>query len=311
AFASNLPFTSTGNTTSFFIEGMARIPGQINDALYRGVTTDYLTTIGVRLIEGRLLTDRDGSGSPRAVVVNETLARQFFPGQSPLGHRMNFSAATNPMFTIVGVVHDVRERGYQASAKPGVYFSIAQAPEAWAVPEYLVVRTRRDPGELTESVRRVIASVDPAQPIASVRTMDDILDLEVADRHQQAVLLGAFASLAVVLSSLGLYGLLAYAVTQRSREIGLRIALGATQRAVVTMMAMRGFALAAVGLGVGVAAAVASTRAMRSVLYGITPTDGATFGTVVAVLGVVACAATVIPAARAARVDPMVVLRDI
>ena len=311
AFASNLPFTSAGNTTAFFVEGIARVPGRINDALFRGVTTDYLATIGVRLIEGRLIDDRDRRASPRAVVINETLARQFFPGQSPLGYRMHFSVPTNPMFTIIGVVHDVRERGYEASAKPGVYFSAAQAPEAWAVPEYLVVRTRRHPGDLTEAVRRVVASVDPAQPIASVRTMDEILDLEVADRHQQAVLLGAFAGLAVALSALGLYGLLAYLVAQRSREIGLRVALGATPRAIVTMIATRGFGLVVTGLGVGVGAAVASTRAMRSVLYGVAPTDTATFGAVLAVLGVVACAASIIPAARAARVDPMVVLRDV
>src|SRR5439155_26922908 len=126
------------------------------------------------------------------------------PGQSPLGHRIKFSEQTNPWFTIVGVVHDMRERGYEASAKPGVYFSTAQAPEAWAVPEYLAVRVRRDPNELSESVRRVIASVDPAQPVAAVRTMADILDLEVADRHQQMVLLGGFAGLAVVLASIGL-----------------------------------------------------------------------------------------------------------
>ena len=290
---------------------MPRVPGEINDALFRGVTIDYLQTIGVQLIEGRLLDERDGPASPRAVVINETLARHFFPGQSPLGHRMNFSRRTNPLFTVVGVVHDVRERGYEASPKPGVYFSTAQAPEAWAVPEYLVVRIRRDPAGLTEPIRRVIASVDPSQPIALVRTMDDILDLEIADRHQHAVLLGAFAALAVALSALGLYGLLAYAVAQRSREIGLRVALGATPRAVVTMVAMRGFGLTTVGLGVGVSVAVASTRAMRSVLYGVTPTDSTTFSAVVSALGLVACVASVIPAARAARVDPMVVLRDV
>lgn len=311
AFASNLPFTSTGNTTAFFIEGMARIPGEINDVLFRGVTTDYLQTIGVKLIEGRLLDEGDGPASSRAVVINETLARHFFGGQSALGHRMNFIRPTYPMFTVVGVVHDVRERGYEASAKPGVYFSTAQAPEAWAVPEYLVVRTGPAPTDLTEAIRRVIASVDPLQPISLVRTMDDILDSEIADRHQDMMLLGVFAALAVALSSLGLYGLLAYAVTQRSREIGLRVALGATPRAIVTMVAMHGVALTVVGLGAGVSVAVASTRAMQSVLYGVASTDVATFAAVVAALGFVAGVACVVPAARATRVDPMDVLRDI
>jgi ABC-type antimicrobial peptide transport system permease subunit len=159
-------------------------------------------------------------------------------------------------------------------------------------------------------VRRVIAGVDPAQPVAAVRSMNDILDLEVADRHQQMVLLGAFATLALVLASLGLYGLLAYAVAQRSREIGLRIALGATPRAVVAMIAARGVGLAIVGLGAGVIAGWAATRTMSGVLYGVPANDLPTFGAVVLLLGTVALVACVVPAARASRVDPMIVLRD-
>jgi predicted permease len=309
-YTSNLPFTSAGNTTAFFIDGRARTSGQLYDALYRGVTTDYLQTIGARLVEGRLLDARDGAEAPRTVVINETMARQFFPGESPIGHRMKFSDQASPWHTIVGVVHDVRERGYEPSAKPGVYFAIAQAPEAWAVPEYLAIRARRDPVELADAARRVITSVDPAQPIAALRTMDDILDLDVADRRQQMVLLGAFAALAVGLSSLGLYGLLAFAVAQRSREIGLRVALGATSRAVVSMIALRGVVLTGIGLAAGIAGAFAATRAMRSVLYGVAPTDAATFAAVAALIAVVATVASVIPAFRAARVDPMVVLRD-
>jgi predicted permease len=285
-------------------------PELVNDALYRGATTDYLATLGVRRLEGRLLDERDGAGAPRAIVINETLARQFFPGESPIGHRLQFSNSNNPFHTIVGVVREVRERGYQASLKSGVYFSTAQAPEAWAVPEYLVIRMRRESTELADAARRVIAAVDPAQPVSAVRTMNDIIDLEVADRHQQMVLLGAFAALALVLASLGLYGLLAYAVAQRSREIGLRIALGATPRAVVTMVAARGVALAAVGLVAGVAAGWAATRTMSSVLYGVPAIDLLTFGAVVALLGTVALVACVIPAARASRVDPMIVLRE-
>jgi putative ABC transport system permease protein len=310
AFGSNLPFTSGGNTTWFKIEGQAITPDRINDALYRGVTTDYLSTLGVHLAEGRLIDERDGAGAPRVVVINETLARQFFPGESAIGHRMQFSIESNPFHTIVGVVRDVRERGYEASLKPGVYFSTAQAPEAWAVPEYLVIRARRDSTALADSVRRVIAAVDPAQPVAAVRSMNDILDLEVADRRQQMVLLGAFATLALVLASLGLYGLLAYAVAQRSREIGLRIALGATPRAVVAMVAARGVGLAIVGLSAGVIAGWAATRTMSGVLYGVRANDLPTFGAVVLLLGTVALVACVVPAARASRVDPMIVLRD-
>jgi len=312
AYASDLPFTTQGNTTWFGIEGrnMSAVTGEVNDALYRAGTVDYLGTLAPRLVEGRLIDERDGPGTPRVVVINETLARHFFRGESPIGHRLQFSESTNPFFTIVGVVRDVRERGYEPSLKPGVYLSIAQAPEAWAVPEYLVLRTRAAPTDLADSVRRVIASVDPAQPIAAVRTMDDILDLEVADRHQQAMLLGAFAALALVLASLGLYGLLSYAVAQRTREIGLRVALGASRRDVVTMVAVRGIVLAAIGLGLGAAAAWSVTRAMGTVLYGVRPDDLGTFAAAILLLGIIALAACVIPAARAARVDPMVVLRE-
>jgi predicted permease len=310
AYVSTLPFTSQGNTTWFKIENREITRDLVNDTLYRAGTTEYLSTLGVRLIEGRLIDERDGVGTPRVVVINETLARQFFPAESAIGRRIQFSEPSSPFHTVVGVVQDVRERGYEASLKPGVYLSIAQAPEAWAVPEYLVVRTRQNPGAVAESVRRIIAGVDPAQPVAAVRSMDDILDLEVADRHQQMVLLGAFATLALVLASLGLYGLLAYAVAQRSREIGLRMALGATPRAVVTMIASRGVSLAAGGLATGVGAGWIATRAMRGVLYGVAANDPSTFAAVVVVLGSVALVACIVPAVRASRVDPMTVLRE-
>jgi len=310
AFAFSPPFTTQGNTTFFSIEGVATRPDRATDAMFRSGTPDYLAMLDAKLTEGRLIDERDGAGAPRVVVINETLARTFFAGQSPLGHRMQFSRSGTPFYTIVGVVRDIRERGYEASMKPAVYLSIAQAPEIWAVPDHLVVRTRGNPHDVAESVRRAIAGVDPAQPVTAVRSMDEIIDLEVADRHQQMMLLGVFAGLALALSTLGLYGLLAYAVAQRSREIGLRIALGATAREVVTMVALRGLALAAIGVAVGIAGGWAATRAMTSVLYGVRPTDPSTFGIVAALLGAVAFVACLIPAVRAARVDPMVVLRQ-
>ena len=310
AFAFSPPFTTQGNTTSFNIEGVANTPDRINDAMFRSGTPDYLALLGAQVVEGRLIDERDGADAPRVVVINQTLARVFFPDQSPLGHRIQFSRNTSPFYTIVGVVRDIRERGYEASMKPAVYLSIAQAPEIWAIPDHLVVRTRGNPMDVAESARRAIMSVDPAQPVTAVRSMEEIIDLEVADRHQNMMLLGVFAGLALVLATLGLYGLLAYAVAQRSREIGLRIALGATAREVVTMVAVRGLLLAAAGLALGVAGGWAATRAMTSVLYGVQPTDPSTFAAVVMLLGTVAVVACLVPAARAARVDPMVVLRQ-
>jgi predicted permease len=310
AYVSTPPFLSVGNTTGYTIEGRALAPGDPGDALYRVATNDYLTTIGVELVEGRLPDARDGVDAPKIVVLNDTFAKKYWPDESALGHRIQFDGPKAPWRTIVGVVKDVRERGYQLEMKPGMYVPFAQDLDTWALPEVLVVRTSGDPIALAPAIRRIVARVDPEQPIAAVRTMDEIVDLEVADRHQQMTLLGAFAGLALLLAALGLYGVLSYAVTQRSREIGLRIALGAPRGAIMRMIVGRGLALTGVGLGAGLALAWAGTQAMTNLLYGVAATDRATFATVVALLGVVAFAACAVPALRAARLDPIVVLRD-
>jgi len=308
AYGSMLPFLSIGNTNGYQVEGRVPAPGDAQDALFRTGTNDYLKTLGVRLSEGRLIEDRDGRDAPPVVVVNETFARLYWPRESALGHRIQINGP--PWRTIVGVVTDVHERGYELEMKAGVYLPFAQAVDAWAIPEYLVVRAKGDPLSLAGAVRRVIAGVDPEQPVSAVRTMDDIIDLDVADRSQQLTLLGAFGALALLLASLGLYGVLAYAVTQRSREIGVRIALGATAGDITRMVVGRGLVLTGSGLAIGLAAARAATRAMQKMLYGVGATDPATFAAVGAILAVVALAACWLPARRATRVDPIVVLRD-
>ena len=309
AYVSLLPFLSQGNTAGFAIESKPRPRTLAWDALYRVGTNDYLQTLGVHLVAGRLIDERDGADAPPVVVINETMARVYFPNESPLGHRLWLLSPQSPWRTIVGVVKDVHERGYELAMKAGVYLPYAQNLDTWALPEYLVVRVKGDPNDLAPAARRIIADADPQQPIASVESMDDILDRAVADRQQQMRLLTAFASLAVLLASVGLYGVLAYAVTERSREIGLRIALGATARSVVAMIVGRGLALTAAGLAIGVAAAWAVTRAMNNLLYGVAATDPATFGVVLGILGSVALVACALPAIRASRTDPIVVLR--
>jgi putative ABC transport system permease protein len=310
AFASNLPFMTAGNTSWLGIDGRPQRPDELRDALLRVGTPSYLATLGVRAVDGRILDERDVAGAPRSVVVNETLARTFFPGRSSLGERLRFGQVDGPLFTIVGVVADVRERGYQLAAKPGVYLSFAQTPDTWALPENLVVRAARRPEDLADAVRRVIAGVDPDQPVAAVRTMDDILDLDVADRQQQMVLLGAFAGLALLLASIGLYGVLSYAVTQRSREFGLRIALGASAASVMRMVVARGLLLTAAGLTIGLALAWAAMRALQNLLYGVSAADPRTFGAVIALLTAIAAVACCLPAWRASHVDPMIALRE-
>jgi predicted permease len=309
AYGSTLPFMSPGNTRWFGIEGRTPNPSDINDTLYRVVTHDYLEAMGVRLLEGRFLDARDGMVATPGVVINETFARQYWPHASAIGGRMRIADPNGAVYTIVGVVRDVRERGYTLAMKPGVYVPFAVAQRFGDTPDYLVVRTAGAPEDVAESIRRVIAGVDPDQPVSAVRTMEDIVDLDIAGRQQQMVLLAAFGGLALLLASIGLYGLLAYSVTQRSREIGVRIALGASATSVVRMVVGRGAALTAIGLALGLALAWATTRAMQGVLYGVSAGDPLTFAAVVATLGAIALLASYLPARRAARMDPLEVLR--
>jgi putative ABC transport system permease protein len=311
-YGSVLPFRSQGNTQSFSVEGRERPAGHVfdRDALLRVSSGDYLQTLGVRLVEGRLLQARDTDLTAPVVVINETLARIYFPKESPLGHRLAMYGRIPVWRTIVGVVRDVHERGYELAMKPGVYIPFEQFKDTWALPESLAVRAAGDPASLTSAVRRVIAETDPEQPVAAVATMDEIVALDVADRRQQMTLLTAFAALALLLASLGLYGLLAYTVTQRSREIGLRMALGASASRVVSIVVLRGVALSAAGLVLGLSAAWLLAGAMSRILYGVAATDPATYGTVAALLCAIAAAASWIPARRAVRIDPIAVLRE-
>jgi predicted permease len=244
------------------------------------------------------------------IVVNETLARRYWPHESALGHRVAMYSRPPVWRTIVGVVKDVRERGYELDLKTGVYIPFPQFTDTWAQPESFVLRTSVDPESIVTAARRAIASVDPEQPVSAIRTMDDILDRNVQDRTQQMTMLGAFAGLALLLASIGLYGVLSYAVQQRSREIGLRMALGATARGVVGMVVGRGLALTGAGVAIGLGAAAAATQAMKSMLFGVQALDPGTFAGVSALLCAIAALACWIPARRASRVDPIVVLRD-
>jgi putative ABC transport system permease protein len=242
-------------------------------------------------------------------VINETFARAYWPDQSALGHRLQFGGATQPWRTIVGVVRDVRERGHEVEMKPGTYIPYAQNLTSW-FPESLVVRTTGDPETIAQAARRIVANVDAEQSVAAVRSMQEIVDLDVAARTDQTALVTAFAALALLLASIGLYGVLSYGVTQRSREIGLRMALGASAGTVARLVIGRGLALTAAGLAIGIGLSWGATRMLSTLLYGVGTADPATFMSVVALLALVALVACSLPAFRAARVDPMNVLRQ-
>jgi predicted lysophospholipase L1 biosynthesis ABC-type transport system permease subunit len=239
------------------------------------------------------------------VIINQTMARRYFQRESAVGHRIGFGGEN--LYTIIGVVKDLRERGYELAMKPAVYLATAQRPGESS--DSLVVRVAGDPMRLAAAIRAVVAGIDPNQSVAAVRTLDEIVALNVADRDQQMTLLVVFAGLALFLAAVGLYAVLSYLVVQRRREIGLRVALGATRGAVMRMIATRGLLLTGVGAAVGLALAWAVNRTMQSLLYGVTPGDPVTIGAATALLAAIALVAMYVPARRATKVDPWVALR--
>ena len=308
-FGSDVPFTSIGDTNGYVIEGAPPLlPGKDNDALYREVTAGYLETIGGTLEEGRLLEDRDVGRSQPVVVINEFLAKRHWPGQDPVGKRLKLSGSKEPWRTVVGIVKDIRERGLLLDMKPAVYVPVNQVDRPGA--DYLIARTAQDPVSVINALRGAVWSVDKDQPVAFIRTMDQLMDENVADRERPMTLLGIFAGLALILACIGVYGVLAYSVAQRTREIGVRMALGARPLDVTRMILGRGLKLSAIGLVAGAALAGALGILLRSLLFGVTPAAPLVYAGTAASLIVVALAACVIPAQRAARVDPVVALRN-
>lgn len=309
-YTSNLPTTAIGNTSGFKIEGRGEKDVR-QDALLRTVSIGYLETLGARLAEGRFFDATERTNSEPVAIINETFARNYWPGRSPLGQRIKCPWGDDqPYRRIVGVVKEIRERGLEPGLKPAVYVPLEQARNVWAEPGDLIVRTATDPASVAGAVRTVVASIDPDQPIRRVRTMDEVLDEQVDTRRSQLNILVAFAGLALLLASLGLYGVLSFAVSLRNREIGIRLALGAARGAVVTDVLRRGLLAASIGLAIGAAAALALARLLGTLLHGVPPHDPWTFGLSAATLLTVAALACYLPARRAAAVDPAITLRD-
>ena len=316
---SNIPFGGDYSDSVILAEGYQMKPGESLVSPYRIlVTPGYFEAMGMRMKAGRPFSHSDTATSPPVVIVDEKLARKFWGEASPIGRRMykpnSPEDAVKPgpsvrWFTVVGVVPEIRISGLVATDdRAGAYYFPLTQEARWTLT--LAVRTAADPLSIAPAIRREVVAIDPELPLYSVRSMQDRVDESLLDRRTPMVLALVFAGVALFLAALGLYGVLAYQVTQRRREIGIRMALGSDARGVFGMVIREGLALLAAGFLAGLAGSLAIGRAMQSQLYGVGPTDPVVVGAVAVVLGLVALAACTIPARRASRIDPLVALAD-
>ena len=307
-----LPLSTSGMRFGFSVEGLTK-PDDMNlpFALYRAVTPDYFRTTGIPLQRGRFFDAHDTVDSQTVVVVNRRLAEQFWPGQDPAGKRIKVGPPhwENPWATIVGVVGDVRQNGFYGEQMPEMYVPSAQERRSWLAPRDLVVRTTADAGAVAGAVRQAVWAVDKDQPVSNVRTMDQVFATAMSRERFQMLLLSLFASLALVLACVGLYGVISYAVAQRTHEIGVRMALGAQPHDVLKLVIRQGMLLTFTGLLLGVVGGLAATRVMTDLLFGVTATDSVTFFSAGGLLVLVAFLACYVPARRATKVDPLIALR--
>jgi putative ABC transport system permease protein len=314
AVTTNLPLYRQGNSIGIGIEGRPDpAPGQGKrpTVVTRVISPQYFSTMGIQLLQGRALAAQDRVDSPAVAVINETMARRFWPGEDPLGKRITPGASnsTNPddWITIVGVVRDVRQFELNAEPRPQMYLSYEQA--SFFAPRDLVVRTEGDPLSLADAVRRTVWEVDRDQPVSNIRTMEDIISESVARQRFSMLLLGIFAGVALLLAAVGIYGVMSYSVAQRTREFGVRMALGAQRSDVLKLAVGQGLKLVLAGVVIGVVAALALTRVMSSLLFEVSATDPVTYITISVVLISAGVLASFIPARRATRVDPVIALR--
>ena len=284
-------------------------PDQRSDVIFRAIGPGYVGTMGIPIIRGRDFTDQDKADSKDVVVISEKTAQHFWPGQDPIGRRLKpgSSASNTPWREVIGIVKDVRQNDFIAAPKMQMYFTYRQLKDL--APNALVVRTSIEPLSLAASVRDAIWSVDKDQTVADIDTMEHIVAEAVARQRFSMLLLGLFATLALVLASVGIYGVMSYSVAQRTHEIGIRIALGARRGDVLQMTIKQGLQLVGAGMILGLATAFFLTRVLESLLFGISATDPVTFLSISLVLLAVAILASYVPALRATKVDPIIALR--
>jgi predicted permease len=304
-----LPLVHGRNNFTFTIEGRPAESERAPVAEFAAATPSYFTALRIPLLTGRAFTDSDNETGDRVALVDESLARRYWPNDNPIGHRIKpgpiqFQA---PWVTIVGVVGDIKSDSLDASGAPHVYFPLYQNPPYYAV---VYLRTAGDPGNLGEAVRREVLAVDPNIPTYGVRSMDEVIRKSVAQRRFALEILAFFAVVALLLAAIGIYGVMAYTFSQRTHEIGIRMALGAQQKDILRMALGEGMTLVALGLVCGFIGALILTRLLRTLLYNVTPGDPLTFLAIATILAGVALLACLLPARRATQVDPLEALRE-
>lgn len=304
-----------GSSTGFDVDGRPpALPGQRPMTDYRIISPEYFAAMGMRLVKGRAFSAHDTEATPGVVIINETLAARYFAGEDPIGKRLALSGAPKDVREIVGVVADVRNYGVDAEVKPEVYVPLLQS-----APGYLagvtsaltvVVRSTIDPTALSETLREQVQGLDKDQPVSAIKTMEWYLADSMAQRRFNMLLLGTFAGLALVLAAVGIYGVIAYNVTQRTHEMGIRIALGARGADILRLIFSNAMATTIIGIVIGLGAAFALTRLLQSLLYQITATDPVVFAAIPLLLLAVSAIATYLPARRAMKVNPITALRE-
>jgi putative ABC transport system permease protein len=288
------------------IEGRTDPPNQLPIAEKSIISPEFFSVMRTSLVRGRVFTELDNASAAPVAIINESLARSYFAGEDPIGRRIDFSWDTKGTQEIVGIVRDMKQYGLDLPTAPAIYVPYLQRPDAGMT---VVVRSFLEPASLVGAMRQQLLTLDKEQPLAQVKTMQQAVADSTAQRRVMVVVSALFGALALLLAALGLYGVMAYTVTLRTREIGVRMALGAQQAHIMRLVIGNGMVLALVGVAVGLAGAFALTQLMASLLFNVTPTDAATFTAVPALLIIVALLACFIPARRATKVDPLVALR--
>ncbi len=306
--STTLPFTGTDLGGSLSIEGRPAPGGGENPtARFHSVTQDYFATMAIPLLAGRLFLEQDTGESQAVTVINETLARRYWPGENPIGRRLKNRFGGDKLLEVVGIVRDTQQMGLDSGVKPEIYVPYTQRP--WSFMTF-AIRSSGDPLSLAGAVRSQLSAVDKDVPIYSIATMEQRMSDSVSQRRFNMVLLGLFAAVALALAVVGIYGVMSYTVTQRTHEIGIRTALGARPGDVMKLVIGRGMALALTGVGIGLTASFALTRLMNNLLFGVSASDPLTFALIALTLTGVAFLACLVPARRATKVDPIVALRQ-